>query len=391
MSRVLISLVGGRPLPNILVALHLKPDHLYLVVSQDSLGPHGNYEKAVNALPGHLRPAQPFAVRPYVLQETFDRCQSLAEQHIRDEIIFNSASEPKTMALGAYEIAKQLKAEGRHVDLCYLSRDGLVWVFNGQAESVKIGIRDYFASYGWRVNFKTDAASDKLKALASLLVENLSVSTRVLSVLRGHDDVRAGKQTVEYRQRLTDEEFAWLKQVEALQILSAVRREEGNACLTFNSVADGRLLLGGEWLEYHLYRTAAALTYESGKPLFDECGWGLQEAGGKGEIDFTGIFGGQVILTSCKTESTVKRHWFEEVHSKAEQLGKGMSSTLLVSTISRRHRTKNDLQNYARWARERHIVLVFAEEIPQLPAILRKIVAADPKAEPLEVPCYPRI
>jgi len=77
--------------------------------------------------------------------------------------------------------------------------------------------------------------------------------------------------------------------------------------------------------------------------------------------------------------------------SLAEQLGRGMSSTLLVSTISRRHRTKNDLQHYERWARERRIVLAFAEEIPKLPAILRKIVTADPKAEPLEIPCYPRI
>lgn len=390
MSRVLISLVGGRPLPNILVALHLKPDRLYLVVSQDSLGPNGNYEKAVNALPGHLRPAQPYAVRPYVLQETFDRCQSIAEQHVRDEIIINSASEPKTMALGAYEIAKKLKAEGRRADLCYLARDGLVWVFDDRIETVQIGLQNYFAGYGWQVVYKTEAVSDKFKSWAALLMEHLPHSLRLLPVLR-----RSHSQTSESQiitcERLSDDEFELLRQMESLQIISQLQRDGDNASWMIAASEDGGLLLSGQWLEYCLYQTAAALKNEKERPLFHECGWGVKGFDGKGEIDFAGIFGGQILIASCKTEMNINRRWFEELHSKAQQLGKGMCSALLVTTMPKRTRTEENLQTYERWARERQIVLAFAEDIPKLPAILRKIVIADPKTEPLEIPCYPRI
>ena len=65
MARVMVSLLGGRPLPNMLATLHLKPDYLYVVVSQDSLRKRGNYEKLINALPNHLRPSRTIALRSF--------------------------------------------------------------------------------------------------------------------------------------------------------------------------------------------------------------------------------------------------------------------------------------------------------------------------------------
>ncbi|CDM64705.1 hypothetical protein PYK22_00700 [Pyrinomonas methylaliphatogenes] len=37
MAIVMVSLLGGRPVPNMLAILHLKPDYLYVVVSEDSV------------------------------------------------------------------------------------------------------------------------------------------------------------------------------------------------------------------------------------------------------------------------------------------------------------------------------------------------------------------
>jgi len=129
MAKVMVSLLGGRPVPNMIATLHLKPDCLYIVVSEDSLGEGGNYEKLINALPKHLRPSQPCAVKPYILEETVQRCEEIANQHPSDQIIVVTASEPKTMGFGAYNVVKKLRAQGRDIDMCYLSRDGLVWVF----------------------------------------------------------------------------------------------------------------------------------------------------------------------------------------------------------------------------------------------------------------------
>lgn len=125
--------------------------------------------------------------------------------------------------------------------------------------------------------------------------------------------------------------------------------------------------------------------------MFDECGWGVEDTRGKGEIDFAGISRGQMIIASCKTEDSIKRTWFEELHSKMEQLGKGMCSALMVNSVPKSRRTERDLADYEKWAQERQIVLVMAEDLPQLPDILRKIVTGDKDAEPKHIPYYARI
>ena len=388
MAKVLISLVGGRPFPNILVALHLKPDYNYLVTSQDSLGTGGDYEKTITALPETLRPSEPLPVRPYNLQDTIARCRKITSQHTNDEIVINVTLGPKTMAFGAYDIAKELRADQQQVDVCYLAREGLVWVFRNEIEAVKIGLKEYFASYGWHINFKT-VSSDRLLRLAFLLVEQLPISNHLLQVLRSCDKGK-GKRTIHCNRHLLDDTYALLKKIASMGLMSNVSRDQKSTSWTINSDEDGRLVLSGDWLEFYTYQIAKSVN-KNGEPLFDECGWGVEDTSGKGEIDFAGAFGGQVILASCKTENSIKRTWFEELHSKAEQLGKGMCSTLLISTVSRSTRSDKDLRDYKKWARERQIILVMAEDLPRLSAILKKIVSADRNAEPKDVPYYARI
>jgi hypothetical protein len=387
MPIVMVTLLGGRPVPNMSAVLHLKPDRLYVVASEDSLGSGGNYEKLVFALPDHLKPSQPCPVKPYILEETIQQCEAIANQHQNDQIIVVSASEPKTMGFGAYDVVKRLREQGRHIDMCYMSRKGLVWVFRDadNFEPVKIGLSDYFASYGWKVKQKPEPDA-RFQKLASLLFESLPISHRLLHTLRSNDKGKGKRTNKSY---LYDDEFAILQKIEELQIVSNLQRTGTETRWTINSDEDARLLLTGDWLEFRVYQIASQAKTDQGKPLFDECGWGVEDISRKGEIDFAGIFGGQMIVASCKTEDSIKRTWFEELHSKVEQLGKGMCSALLVSSVSRSSR--NELENYEKWARERQIVLVMAEDLPQLPDILKKIVTGDKNAEPTHIPCYARI
>ncbi len=68
-----------------------------------------------------------------------------------------------------------------------------------------------------------------------------------------------------------------------------------------------------------------------------------------------------MIIASCKTEDSIKRTWFEELHSKLEQLGKGMCSALMISSVPKNSRTERDLADYEKRAQERQIVFVMAE------------------------------
>jgi hypothetical protein len=391
MAKVMVSLLGGRPVPNMIATLRLKPDSLYIVVSEDSLGAGRNYEKLINALPNHLRPSQPHPVKPYILGETVQRCEEIANQHPSDQIIVVSASEPKTMGFGAYDVVKKLRAQDRGVDMCYLSREGLVWVFRetNNVEPVKIGLKDYFASYGWNVTSKPEP-DERFQNLVALLIQNLPISHCLLCTLRSSDKGK-GKRTIRYENRLNDDEFSILQKIEQLQIVSNVQRTDTETRWTINGDEDAKFLLTGDWLEFYVYQIASQLKAAQGASLLDECGWGVEDTSDKGEIDFAGIFGGQMIIASCKTEDSIKRTWFEELHSKMEQLGKGMCSALMVSSVSKSSRTRKDLATYEKWAQERQIVFVMAEDLPQLPNILRKIVTGDENAEPKHIPCYARI
>lgn len=389
MAKVMVSLLGGRPVPNMIATLRLKPDSLYIVVSEDSLGAGSNYEKLINALPNHLRPSQPHPVKPYILGETVQRCEEIANQHPSDEIIVVSASEPKTMGFGAYDVVKKLRAQGRNVDMCYLSREGLVWVFRetNNVEPVRIGVKDYFASYGWNVTSKPEP-DERFQKLVALLIQNLPISHRLLCTLRSSDKGK-GKRT--NKSRLNADEFSVLREIEQLQIVSNVQQTDTETRWTINSDDEAKFLLTGDWLEFYIYQIACQAKTAQGAPLFDECRWGVEDTSGKGEIDFAGIFGGQMVIASCKTEDSIKRTWFEELHSKMEQLGKGMCSALLVSSVPKCSRTGKDLADYEKWAQERQMVLVMAEDLTQLPEIFRKVVAGDKNAEPRHIPCYARI
>lgn len=237
MARVLISLLGGRPLPNILVALYFSPDYYRIIVSRDSIRIGGNYEKAINALPEKLRPPEPpLAVSPYSRQETFDKCKEIVQQYQDQEaeIIITAASEPKMMTLGAYDFAK-----ARNFQMVYVARDGLVWVLPKESEpkALEIGLKQYFQAYGWDVKLKGDNVREKFKRLTSLLASNLPISHFLLHRLRSAGQGK-GRRTVRVR-GVRDEEFELLREIEAIGVVSNVRREDNTTTVTINSQEDG--------------------------------------------------------------------------------------------------------------------------------------------------------
>lgn len=388
MARVLISLVGGRPLPNILVVLHLQPDCLYLIASQDAMGKDGNCQKAVAALPEKVKLCGVYSVKPYILQSTIRTCREIFSHHMKDEVIICTASEPKPMGFGAYDIVKDLRTNGSCIELCYLANEGLVWLFKEVTEPVTIDISTYFAGYGWNIKPKT--ASEKLKNLAFTFKKQISVYQHLLRSIRS-DSGGKGKRSVKSRKSLDNEAYELLQEVERLGIVSNVQRTEQGVSWTINSQEDGEILLSGAWLEYYVYQTALELKDQQGKPLFEECAWGVEDSGNKGEIDFVGIRGGQIIIASCKTEDSIERKWFEELRAKAERLGGRMCSCVFITSVSKRDRKAHDLETYERWSKELQVVLVFAEDLLRLDVILKKVALSDRNAEPIDINCYPRI
>ena len=102
--------------------------------------------------------------------------------------------------------------------MCYLSREGLVWVFRdtNNVEPVRIELKDYFTSYGWSVTSKPEQVDARFQKLVSLLVQHLPISHRLLLTLRSNDRGK-GKRTLKYNRYLNDGEFSILQEIEQLQ------------------------------------------------------------------------------------------------------------------------------------------------------------------------------
>jgi len=304
------------------------------------------------------------------------------QKHKEDEIIIDISPSPKTMAFGAYDTAREFKQQGLNIEICYFTPQGLVWVFREphEPESIKIGLKQYFNSYGWNVSCKNHNVTDNFRAFVQFMVDKLPMS--FLTAFRKNSQGKDKKTHKCPTKEINDDYYSILCKFKELGFISNLQRDNQSTCWTIDSNEDRKLLTGGHWLEYYVYKIASALTDSKGKLIFDECGWGVEDNAKKGEIDFVGIFGGQLIIASCKTEESIKKEWFQELSYKTEQLGKGMCSALLISTVSRASRKEHELEEYNRWAKGAQVVLVMQEDLAQLPEILLRIK---------EKPDYPRI
>lgn len=85
------------------------------------------------------------------------------------------------MGSGAYDVVKNLRTQGNNIDMCYVSREGLVWVFRetNNIEPVRIGLKDYFASDGWNVTSKPEP-DEKFQSWVELLFQNARRSHSLL-------------------------------------------------------------------------------------------------------------------------------------------------------------------------------------------------------------------
>lgn len=346
--KVLISLVGGRPLPNVQFILNEKPNVLYLIASKDSAGKAGNKEKLIEALPDNLKPKETFDANPYLITETINICEKILSMHSGDDIVVQLSSEPTTMALGAYQFVIDNRTKNA-INLYYSSRDGVINIFDNtrNPEKLSISLNDYFKVYGWNVAFKNTTQTD-LNSLVDFFVENLKTTQRLLSRIRNAKTDKSNEDSNTYLlANLEPEQVTILTEMKLRGYIVDFKENvlyiDKNKATFFDT---------GDWLEYYVYKSALSLN-------FDECAWNVNDENKKGELDFVGIYSGQLVLVSCKTERLNSQH-VQQLSARAEQLGKGMCSKLMVTSDTP---SNQEIANYKKWKDEYNIDFVYGDDL----------------------------
>jgi hypothetical protein len=349
MKKILVSFVGGRPLPNIQQVLSLKPDAVHFVVSKDSMGKNGNYEKLLAALPPGIEPI-PHEVAPYVMPETESACQAILTKYVDDEVLFHLGSAPTTMSLAAYRVA-----QANNKTLIYSFPGGVMDIFNDTQRPVTIALVDYFRAYGWKVSLQQDA--DEVQAAAAeWMARNIAELNSLLQQIR-QENPSADKLI-----RLNAQEgfYSLLEKLAEYNVISRLNKLDGNM-LEFSVPLVSLRFIMGIWLEIYVYQVARRLS------VFDECAWDISDGERQGQLDFCGIFSGQLLIASCKVISNIIRTPFDELVTRGKQLGSGMCTKVFVTNIipSEQERKKTE-----KWCKEREIVPVFGDDLSNLGNVL---------------------
>lgn len=356
MKKILVSFVGGRPLPNIQQVLSLKPDMVHFVVSKDSMGKGGNHEKLLAALPSDTV-FESHEVAPYAMRETEAVCQRILAQHADDDVSFYLSSEPTTMSLASYRVV-----QAADKPLFYSSRDGVVDIFRDTPpQQMTISLSDYFRAYGWRISFQQDADETQVTA-AEWIVRNIMALNPLLSQIR-RKNPKVGDPI---RLEAQDSFYPLLERLAEYQVIVQLAKTDKETCQFVVPDTAAQRFIMGIWLEIYVYQVARRLN------VFSECAWDISGDNRQGQLDFCGIFSGQLLIASCKAISGISRTPLEELVTRGKQLGSGMCSKVFVTNIIPKDRQEREKTE--KWCKEREIEPVFGDGLSNLGNLLKQQV-----------------
>src|SRR5438132_769306 len=130
MEKALLILFGGRIIPNVLTILHLKPQIIVPIVSEDELKRLDAFKKGVDDLLQKERHScewldsksgESFVIKAHNHGDIKQICEKVVKENKDYEWTFNITSGTSIMSIGAYEAAQKLKEEGTSISCWYLN------------------------------------------------------------------------------------------------------------------------------------------------------------------------------------------------------------------------------------------------------------------------------
>ena len=440
MAKVLLILFGGRIIPNVLTILHLKPQIIVPIVSKDELIRLDNFKKGVDDLlkeEGHTykwlnsQSGTSFIINAYNKEDVKQICEDVVHNtkdkddkgNTRDyEWIFNITSGTSIMSIGAYEAAKELKAQGIPISCWYLNtaqRSVEVLVGEPKDSSLnknlfRITIDQYATAHNkvLKTNPQEDTLPPKDKRLefANFLLQNSPYINTLNKLLIQRDDKtsvqnhisaqnksRRGKKlpkpeyyTCEFSSLKSDEKAVLIKAKEYSLIRSFAQTTTG---WSFEISRQQNEFLKGGWLELYVYNEIANIiedeqplyqNIEINRHVYNKTGqdYNKQE---ENELDVSMIYNAQLFIIECKSGFEAKKSGtIFKLDSVANAFGGGFVGKYLVTALTKKEiikenasqteddKDQREKNNIEERLEIRKIKLITLDELQELKAIFRK-------------------
>jgi len=381
----MVLLGGGRISPNIAGVLSLRPRVVYYLISEDQPHTYDNMRQVLDRIDWVKSDTPMISVPAHNIPAIKKACRSILEQDQRSPFVFNITCATKTMAVAAYEVAKDLGHRVIYVDSF---RNRIVDWTSPEREEELIGIDlvTYLSNFGRtpQPKFKFERLSisrDNAVEAARYLAQAGTEAIKLLLLLR-QTGWRKKQPRRHLRQSLSAEQGAILSRLSAFGLIENLEMtHRGFVAYTISNPMHWNFIKG-DWLEVFVFSEAQECFKRDDTPLFDDLALSLEMPTDQTvrEIDFAGLYGWQLIWCSCKaTNDPYNTDHLDEISAMTNMIGGRYCTPIYVTTGSK---YDNKYPIFKQRAHEARIVVVTREELSGIREILQ-IEATKPT--------YPRI
>lgn len=371
--KALLILIGGRQIPNLLTVQSLKPDIIVPITSKDS----GDVWQRIKPVLQQLCPdglQEQIIVDPFDLEEINQACLQSIQRFPDAEWFFNITCATTIMSIGAYQVAQQHNINAWYLD----TRTRRVVTLAGEppkSDLYKLTVADYMAVYGRKPTHIPNDPTQQQIDFSQLLAKHPQEAMAFREVLR-KSGVKEKAQRIQL-EPLTPIQGDLCRGAEQAGMLADCQFKPSGevAC----RLADPMFwkFIDSDWLEIYAWDAARSAG------CFDYYHYGVSlpmktpEELAKNEIDLAAISAATLLIAECKTENRFHVNHLDQLRAIASMIGGSFVGTILISSLCssfKEQGQQTSFENFCSQARERSIVIVTGEELPDLTAILQREV-----------------
>lgn len=372
-KKALFVAAGGRAVVDVLPLLYLQPDMVLSITSLEGWEGEKPFFDLAKGLPN--TDVKPLAkVNVYDFEACMKACRELCSSYpdTEWEWIFTINSAPKSLAIAAYEIAKE-----RGIPCWYFATQNdkfVSLVRNVEIDGAKffhLSFREYVRTQGKRYREKPGPTKTYRNAVLGWvdIAQEMAISqdTSILTPLLFNAKKQADLSSIENVPIQFKEQY----QLPLVQFLvdKEILYFESGSTYHFASKEAAQFIGTGDWLEIYVWSQAQDAQFA------DECLWsysiGTSAKRPDLELDVAIMYHAQLVIAECKAVSDpflAENNFLQNIDAVADLLGRTYVSKVFVTNQAKGGR---GYETFERRAEERNIIVVTKENLQDVGKILR--------------------
>lgn len=361
----LLVLIGGRQVPNRLVAQYLKPDLIVPIASPEAMkdGTWSNIKPILEQLGDKL--LLPKSINGFDVATIKDYCRKIVEENTDYEWFFHITCGTKVMSIGCYEIGKSVNANIWYLDTASKN----VSVLNGNSpkdDLFKLTIEEYLKSYGRNIGKNPSPPETiALKNFINQMAQDSSEATEFQNVFM--NSYKSGSISI-LSSKILD---LFLIAEKANLIENFKLTSPNNYSFNLTPNLDSKCVtkfINGNWLELYVANILRDLKF------FDDVDYGCEIIDGKAknEIDVLVCHNATLLAAECKTS----KNPFESKHlTKFNAIGTFIGGDFAVKAfITNQVVNSNDdgYKNFIEQAKVNKTVVLTGDNMKDWQTIIKK-------------------